>query len=465
MSDTTKLLKVDSPFDGEIVAEVALSGPDAIANIVAQAQEAQRANAALTLDQRIALCERWCVAFEARADAVARDISRMMGKPLGQARGEITGTLERARTMMALAPEALADDVLPEKAGFIRKIAKEPIGVTVIVAAWNYPLLIAVNGVIPSVLAGNSVILKHSGRTPLCGEHFAACFVEAGAPQNLVQAIHCSHAVTAELVKHSGVDYVAFTGSVGGGQAVHGAAGGSLINVTTELGGKDPAWVRADADLAFTIPNLVDGAMYNAGQSCCGIERVYVHDSIYEQVVQGIVEETRKLTLGDPMVDGTGMGPLAQPGAADFLAAQVDDARSKGARILLGGSKTQIDGKGRFFEPTVIADATHDMDVMMEESFGPIIAIARASDDEEALRLMNDSPYGLTASIWTRDTDAAMALAPRIETGTVFMNRCDCLDPMLAWTGVKQTGRGVSLSRHGFGPLIRLKSYHLRLRD
>ncbi len=459
----TNVLKVDSPFSGEIVAEVLLSGPADLEGLIARGHAAHRAARAMSLDDRIALCDRWITAFEARADRIARDVSLQMGKPLAEARGEIRGTVERARTMMALAPDALADEMLPEKAGFVRKIAKEPLGVVVIIAAWNYPLLIAVNGVIPAVLAGNAVILKHSGRTPLCGDHFAQCFAEAGAPENLVQSLHCSHATTAELVADPGIGYVAFTGSVGGGRAVHKSAGGNLIQVTTELGGKDPAYVAADADLDFTIGNLVEGSTYNAGQSCCAIERIYVHKSVYDQVVEGALTAARAITLGDPLADGTTMGPLAQANAAGFLAGQVADARAKGARVLLGGEPTDVGGKGRFFPVTVVADGDHSMEVMVEESFGPIVALSPVDSDEEALQRMNDSRYGLTASIWTRDADRAMWFGPRLETGTFFMNRCDYLDPLLPWTGVKETGRGVSLSRHGFTALTRLKSYHLRV--
>lgn len=455
-------LKVDSPSTGEIVAEVQLSDSGDLDGFTARASKAHRAIADMPLEIRMELCERWCAAIEANADSIAMDVSRQMGKPLGQAAGEVRGAVDRARQMIGLAPEALADDVLPDKPGFFRKIAKEPLGVVAIIAAWNYPLLIAVNGVIPAVLSGNSVILKHSGRTPLCGDAFAAAMAQAGAPENTVQSLHCSHATTADLVRHPVVQYAAFTGSVAGGRAVHGAAGGTFKQVATELGGKDPAYVAADADLAFTIPNLVEGSTWNAGQSCCAIERIYVHESVYDDVVAGVLAEASKLAIGDPLAEGTSLGAIAQSGQTDFLASQVKDAVNKGAGLLLGGKAAQVGGRGRYFEATVLANCNHQMEVMQEESFGPLIAIQKVSGDDEALRLMNDSQYGLTASIWTADPTRAAWLAPKLETGTVFMNRCDYLDPLLAWVGVKDTGRGVSLSRHGFSPLVRLKSYHFR---
>lgn len=457
------MLNVHSPYTDELVASLPTVTGSELDALVERAKQAQLEIAAWTLDDRLSLCERWIAAFEQRTEAMAIDVTQQMGKPLAQSRGEVSGAVSRARVMMALATEALADDVLPPKDGFYRKITHEPVGVVLAIAAWNYPLLIAVNSVIPAILAGNSVLLKHSERSPLCGDVFAETFAAAGAPSALVQSVHCAHDVTAQLVAHPGVNYAAFTGSVSGGRAVRAAANSRFIDVATELGGKDPAYVRQDADLDFTIPNLVEGATYNSGQSCCAIERIYVHADHYDQVLERAVELVGQLVLGDPMDSATDIGPIAQVSHPDFLASQVADARAKGARVLLGGNRCKVDGRGRFFQPTVIADVTHEMDVMVEESFGPIVAIQRVSSDDEALRLMNDSHYGLTASLWTRDLSVVNEFAPRLETGTVFMNRCDFLDPMLPWVGVKDTGRGVSLSKYGFGPLTRLKSYHFRL--
>ena len=277
--------------------------------------------------------------------------------------------------------------------------------------------------------------------------------------------MHCSHDVTAQLVAHPGVDHVVFTGSVGGGRAVHAAAAGTLKPVATELGGKDPAYVRADADLDFTIPNLVEGACYNAGQSCCAIERVYVHRSVYGQVFDGVVEHARALHMGDPQLDTTTLGPIAQPHHPSVLKSLVEAGVAGGGRLLCGGESVQVNGTGRFFAPTVVADAPQRSALMQEEAFGPIIALLPVDGDEQAITLMNDSRFGLTASIWTQDRTAAAKLFPRIEAGTVFMNRCDFLDPLLPWSGVKDTGRGVSLSRHGYAAMTRLKAMHFRTRE
>ncbi|MFT5429844.1 MAG: acyl-CoA reductase-like NAD-dependent aldehyde dehydrogenase [Myxococcota bacterium] len=458
----TWTLKVDSPYSGEVVFEAPLLRGSAVADRVGRARRAQRAVAALSLDERIAICNRWIAAFEARSDEFARDLTLQMGKPLPESAGEIRTMIDRAKSLIAMAPEALADDVLSPKEGFFRKIAKEPVGVVLAIAAWNYPYLIGANSVVSGFLAGNAVLLKHSERTPKCGDAFAETFAAAGAPTDAIQSIHCTHDVTAQIVRHPDVDYVSFTGSVAGGRAVHQAAAGLLKPVATELGGKDAAYLRADADLDFTVANIVGGACYNAGQSCCAVERIYVHESIYESVVERCVAEVKKLVMGDPLVAGTTLGPLAQPNHTDYLASQVLDAQRKGGRLLYGGRATQVNSRGRFFEPTVIAECDHMMSVMVDESFGPIVALAPVNSDEEASQLINDSFFGLTASIWTRDEDAAMAMAPGLKVGTVFTNRADFLDPELPWSGHKDTGRGVSLSRHGFGPLTRLKGYHFR---
>ncbi|HXN83984.1 MAG TPA: aldehyde dehydrogenase family protein [Myxococcales bacterium] len=455
--------RIDNPYSGETVAERRFLADAEVEGVVARASRAQKAWARTSLAERLALCERFCAAFEADAERIAREVTLQMGKPLSQARAEVRTAVARARTMMSIAPQALADEPLDAVPGFTRFIRHDPIGVVLDISAWNYPLLITINIAVPAVLAGDAVLIKHAARTALCGEAFARCFSAAGALEGLVTAVDATHATTARILARPEVSFVSFTGSVRGGHEVYAEAARRFIDAGLELGGKDPAYVAADADFDHAVANLVDGAFYNAGQSCCGIERIYVHAQLYDRFVEAAVAEVRKLRLGDPLDAQTTLGPLAQPGAPEKLVAQVDEARAKGGRVLCGGAPIHHEGKGRFFDPCVVADATHAMHgLMVEESFGPIVGIARVKDDEEAVRLMNDSPYGLTAAIWTRDQERAFRIGAQIETGTFFMNRCDYLDPALPWTGVKDTGKGMSLSRYGFLSLTRRKSFHLR---
>lgn len=458
-----KVFRVDDPFSGEIVAEIPLLSPEAARATVERVAAVQRRWSRTPISERIALCNAFVEAFAAKGEAIALEVSRQMGKPLAQARGEVRTCLERARTMIALAEEALAPVELPPAEGFRRWITHEPVGVVLDIAAWNYPLLIAVNVVVPAVLAGDAVLIKHAPRTPLAGERFAEAFREAGAPADLVAPLHVDHEVAARVMAMPEVGYVSFTGSVRGGHEVYAEVARRFVDAGLELGGKDPAYVAEDADLGAALENLIDGAMYNAGQSCCGIERIYVHRSLYDSFVEGAVRLANAYVLGDPRDEKTTMGPMALPSAPSFLAAQIAEAREKGGRVLCGGGPVQVGGKGRFFAPTVVADATHEMALMREESFGPVVGIAPVQSDEEAIAQMNDSRYGLTASVWTRDEERARRVGAEVETGTFFLNRCDYLDPALAWTGVKDSGKGGSLSRFGFLPLTRRKSWHFRL--
>jgi acyl-CoA reductase-like NAD-dependent aldehyde dehydrogenase len=366
--------------------------------------------------------------------------------------------------MIAIAEEALAPVDCGPKPGFHRFIRREPLGVVLVIAPWNYPYLTAVNSIVPALLAGNAVVVRHSAQTPLCGERVAQAGTEAGLDPGLVQALHASHADTERLVAGPGVDFVAFTGSVEVGRAVQRAASARFVGVGLELGGKDPAYVRADADLAHAVENLVDGAFYNSGQSCCGVERIYVHASAYEAFVAGYAELVRRYRLGDPTDPEVDLGPMVRAEAAALVREQTAEAQANGARALVDARGFPADAPGTpYLAPQVLVDVDHSMRVMTEESFGPVVGIQRVRGDDEAVALMNDSAYGLTASVWTRDGEAALALGARVETGTFFMNRCDYLDPALAWTGVKDSGRGCTLSRLGFEALTRPKSFHLRL--
>jgi len=317
---------------------------------------------------------------------------------------------------------------------------------------------------VPALLAGNAVILKHAAQTLLVGERFQAAMDKAGLPRHLFTTLTLDHQATHRLIASKSVDHISFTGSVEGGKAMERAAAGTFTTLGLELGGKDPAYVRADADFDYAVENLVDGAFYNSGQSCCGVERIYAHASIYERFVDAFADLTARYRLGDPRDSATTLGPMAAVRFAELVRAHAAEAVAKGARPLIDRNRFSSDRAGTaFLAPQVLVGADHTMRVMTEESFGPIVGIMKVSSDEEALRLMNDSPYGLTASIWTEDAEAAERIGDGVATGTVFMNRCDYIDPELAWTGVKDTGRGAGMGPFGFEAMTRLKSFHLRL--
>ncbi|MBC7102550.1 MAG: aldehyde dehydrogenase family protein [Parvibaculum sp.] len=460
MSDT---LKVISPVDGSVYAERTLATWAEVDGALSAAKAAQAAWKYVPVAERAALCLRFVETFLAMKDEIVPELAWQMGRPIAFGAGEMRGFEERARYMIAIAGDALADVDAGPKEGFRRWVRREPVGAVLVVAAWNYPYLIAVNSVVPAIMAGNTVILKHSGQTPLCAERFATAFSKAGAPDGLFQVVHMSHEMTERTIADPRTDQVMFTGSVAGGHAVVKAASGRFINVGLELGGKDPAYVRADANLPFAVENLVDGAYFNSGQSCCGKERLYVHADVYDDFVEGFVELTKKYKLGSPLDPETTIGPMVRASAATFVRGQIEQAKRAGARALIGEARFPASRAGTpYLGPEVLVDVNHQMDVMREETFGPVIGIMKVTSDEEAIELMNDSPYGLTASVWTEDEDAGEKIGVQIDTGTFFLNRCDYLDPALAWTGVKDTGRGATLSRVGYEFVTRPKSYHLR---
>jgi acyl-CoA reductase-like NAD-dependent aldehyde dehydrogenase len=405
----------------------------------------------------------WCVA---RADTLGEELTRQMGRPIAHSPNEIRrGFHERVSYLTGIAPQALEDISLEEKSGFERFIRREPLGVVLVVAPWNYPWLTSVNAIVPALLAGNTVVLKMAQQTPLVAERYAEAFRAAGLPEGAFQFLHMDHEQTARAIADPRVAFVAFTGSVAGGHAVQHAAAARFIGVGLELGGKDPAYVRADAPLEATVENLVDGAFFNAGQSCCAVERIYVHEKLYKPFIEGFVELARRYRLGNPLDPQTTLGPMVRTEAAEAVRAQIRDAYVKRAKPLLDPKRFAADRDGTpYLAPQVLIDVDHGMALMTEETFGPAIGIQRVAGDEEAVALMNDSRYGLTASIWTTDRDAAVRIGEQVETGTWFMNRCDYLDPALAWTGVKDSGRGCTLSRLGLETFTRPKSFHLRLR-
>ena len=459
----TGKLKTVSPVDGSVYVERPYAAPEDIAQALTRAVRAGEVWRDVPVAERAEVCAHAVDAVVAARDDIAGEITWQMGRPIRYSPAEVGGFEKRARHMIAIAPEALADIGIGDREGFTRFIRRQPLGVVFTVAPWNYPYLTSVNSVIPALMAGNAVILKHSAQTPLAAERYAEAFDSADLPTGVFQFLHLDHPSTAKVIRAPEVDFVAFTGSVGGGEMVEAAAQGRFIGVGLELGGKDPAYVRADADLDFAVENLVDGVFFNCGQSCCGIERLYVHERVYDSFVGGFADLVGQYKLGDPTDPETTLGPMVRAEAADFVRAQTSDAISAGAKALIDPSGFDADGEGTpYLAPQVLTGVDHSMSVMTEESFGPVVGIMKVRSDDEAVDLMNDSRFGLTASIWTADETAAVAIGGRVDTGTWYQNRCDFLDPALAWTGVKLSGRGCTLSALGYEALTRPKSFHLR---
>jgi acyl-CoA reductase-like NAD-dependent aldehyde dehydrogenase len=454
-------VKIVSPVDGSIYAErPVLSAREANA-AVERARIAQGKWALTSLAERGRILTAFLDALLAMNDEITTELAWQMGRPVRYG-GEKRGVEERTRFIVANAEKALAPHVVEDSQAFRRMVKHVPLGVVLVIAPWNYPYLTAVNTILPALMAGNAVILKHASQTLLVGERFQQAFDKSGLPKGVFQNVVLGHAQTEALLASGKIDHCNFTGSVGGGKAVERAAAGTFMTLGLELGGKDPAYVLPDADLNHAIENIVDGAFYNSGQCCCGIERIYVHEKVHDAFVEGAVELTRKYVLGNPLDQATTIGPMAQARFADLVREHRDEALRKGAKPLVG-MKHRLDKPGStYLAPEILVGVDHQMSVMREESFGPVVGIMKVRSDDEAIALMNDSPYGLTASIWTRDKQRAETIGDRIETGTVYMNRCDYLDPALVWTGVKDTGKGVTLSVFGIQGLTRPKSYHLR---
>jgi acyl-CoA reductase-like NAD-dependent aldehyde dehydrogenase len=456
-------IQILSPVDGSVYAERPTATADAIARATSAARDAARAWRSIPLAERAIRCSAAVDAMLAMESEIVPELAWQMGRPVRYGPGELKGFEERARAMIEIAETALAPIDPGPKPGFTRSIRREPLGVVFTIAPWNYPYLTTVNSVIPALMAGNAVLLKHASQTLLVGERFAQAFERAGLPSGLFHHLVLDHDQTASIIAGGAVDGVCFTGSVPAGRALERSAAGRFVPVGLELGGKDPAYVRADANLEHAIENLADGAFFNSGQSCCGIERIYVDAHLYDDFVDGVAAAARRYVLGDPLDPATTLGPLVKSSAAQFVRGQIGDAVAAGARTHVDASGFDRDSAGSpYMAPQVLTGVNHEMRIMTEETFGPVVGIMKVHSDEEAIRLMNDSDFGLTAAIWTEDEAAALAIGERLETGTVFMNRCDYLDPALAWTGVKDTGRGCTLSALGYEALTRPKSFHLR---
>ncbi|WP_171098216.1 aldehyde dehydrogenase family protein [Ruegeria sp. HKCCD7255] len=454
-----QILRCISPIDGSVFAEREVLTRDAAFAAAGRARAAQADWAARPLQERVDLVMAGVAEVGAMNDEIVPELAQMMGRPVRYG-GEFGGFNERASYVAEIAERALADISVGEDETFRRYIKRIPHGVVFVVAPWNYPYMTAINTVAPALIAGNAVVLKHATQTLLVGERMAQAFHAAGVPEDVFQHVFLSHDVTSDLIAGRAFDFVNFTGSVGGGQAMERAAAGTFTGVGTELGGKDPGYVMEDADLEAAVETLIDGAMFNSGQCCCGIERIYVHESLFDAFLARAVEIVQGYKLGNPLDPETTIGPMANVRFADEVRAQIAEAVADGAVAHI--ETFPEDDGGAYLTPQIMTNVTHDMRVMRDESFGPVVGIMKVSSDAEAVELMNDSEFGLTASLWTRDVDRAARVGDRIQTGTVFMNRADYLDPGLCWTGCKNTGRGGGLSVIGYHNLTRPKSYHLK---
>ncbi|KAK7543211.1 aldehyde dehydrogenase-like protein [Phyllosticta citricarpa] len=448
-----------------VVTRNGLSDADLEA-LPANALEAFNSFKKTTLAKRQAIVKKALKNISAREDEMAKEITEQMGRPIAYTAKEVATAVMRGEYLLKISDEALSSTDGQAEKGFRRYIKKTPVGPVLILFPWNYPYLTLINSVVPAILAGNSIILKPSPQTPTSAEHIFKAFVEAGIPKNVIQYFHCGSLTQIEtLVRNPAIQAVCFTGSVAGGLAVQRAASDRVsVKVGLELGGKDPAYIRSDVDVAWAAEEIVDGAVFNSGQSCCSIERVYVDEKIYDDFVANVQNVLKGYKLGDPFDKSTHVGPVVSKRSAETIREHIQDALNKGAKNATPENETfkNPPAEGNFVPPTLLVDVNHTMTVMTEESFGPIIPVQKVKNDDEAIRLMNDSQFGLTASIWTKDVEKGHALADDVEAGTVFVNRCDYPSPDLAWVGWKDSGRGQTLSKFGFDQFVKLKSYHVK---
>ena len=455
--------KTITPIDNSVYLERPLSTQNEIDNVIENSKKSFQSWKSTSIDDRIKIINKFIDNLIALKPEVSKEICWQIGRPISQCGNELRGFEERSRHMVEIAKESLRDIPATKNDEFDNYIYKSPLGVIFVMAPWNYPIITATNTIVPALLAGNTIVIKHSSQTPRCAELISQAFENTGLPEGVFQFVHTDHQACEKIIADPRIAHVVFTGSVRGGQEVKKYIGTRFINVGLELGGKDPAYVRSDADLNHAVENLVDGAMFNSGQSCCGIERIYVDHSIYKDFIDGFKTLTEQYKLGDPSQEDTNLGPVVRLSAANFIRNQISEAEKQGAKRLIDESKFSIAKDDNcYIAPQVMIDVNHSMRFMMEETFGPAVGIMPVKDQQEAKQLMNDSPYGLTASIWTKDLDFAKDFGREIETGTFFMNRCDYLDPALAWTGVKDTGVGCSLSVLAFDQFTRPQSFHMR---
>ena len=453
--------KTITPIDNTVYIEREYHS-DEIEQTIDNSIKAQREWANLNVNERVKLLKNFVDDFLSRGDVICEELSRQIGRPISQAPGELKGFKERADYMLSIAENKLANINVTKDSNFKNYIKRRALGVVFVIAPWNYPYLVAVNSIIPAMAAGNTVILKHSAQTPLCAEQLYQS-AKKTLPKDVFNYLHLNHEDGLKVVSDKRINFVSFTGSVKAGYDVQRATHTKFIDMALELGGKDPAYARYDCDLDKTVENLVDGSFFNSGQSCCGIERIYVDEKIYNNFIELFASKTYNYKLGNPLEKETNLGPVVKLSAAEFISNQMNDAINKGAKKLIDENKFDFPKEHKnYMIPQALTNVNHDMGFMTEETFGPCVGIMKVKDESEAIKLMNDSPYGLTASIWTKDLEVAEKIGNQVQTGTFYMNRCDYLDPALSWTGVKETGKGCSLSEIAYEKLTAPKSFHLR---
>jgi acyl-CoA reductase-like NAD-dependent aldehyde dehydrogenase len=457
----TKTIKLISPIDGSIYLERETASFSQAKKTIDNARLAQKQWAARDIDERIDLVLKGIAKLGEMNDIIVPELAHQMGRPVRYG-GEFGGVNERSNYMASIAKDALKPIIIEESEKFERYIKREPHGLVFVIAPWNYPFMTAINSIVPALIAGNALILKHASQTLKVGERLLEAFLAAGVPSDIFQLLVLSHETTSSLIGENNFDFINFTGSVGGGSAIEKAAAGTFTPIGLELGGKDPGYVMEDADLDAAVETLIDGAMFNSGQSCCGIERIYVCAEHFDEFVKKAVAIVSTYKLGNPLDKETTLGPLAATRFANDVRAQVDEAINMGATPLIDKNMFPQDDGGAYLAPQILINVTHEMRIMKDETFGPAVGIMKVKNDQEAIKLMNDSEFGLTASLWTNDIERARTIGEQIETGTVFMNRADYVDPALCWAGCKNTGRGGAMSVIGYQNLTRPKSYHLK---
>ncbi len=454
-------MKIHNPATGTVIADVDADGSAAVRKKLLRARAAQPAWAATSIKKRIATIAAFRERIVALHETLARTLTEEVGKPIRQSRNELNGLIGRLDFFLAESPRTLRQETVHADVDnkMEERISHEPLGVVANISAWNYPYFVGSNVFVPALIAGNAVLYKPSEFATLTGLHIAQMLKDAGVPDDVFIPVIGDGLTGAALLRQA-VDGVFFTGSYATGQRIAASAGRRMIKVQLELGGKDPIYVCDDVDVAAAAAGIADGAFYNNGQSCCAVERVYVHHAIYERFVEAFVKEVEGFRIGDPMDEATYIGPLTRRAQIAVLKRQIAQARKLGGRLLAGGKP--IEGRGNWFEPTVIADAHHGMDLMREESFGPVIGLQKVGGDDEAVALMNDTDYGLTAGVYTKVEKRAKRILERVHAGSVYWNCCDRVSPRLPWSGLKHSGIGLTLSTYGIQTFTRPKAWHLR---